>query len=125
MLVQNKAYELTASEIEQRVFFRGRVKEGEPKDELEGFDAWQRIETLAANRHWTYFEVRNTIKHRAHKEAYRLVAEELLAAGEETVLCKAILDNITYEDWTRGERVNLWDMIASSERFLNFGSEEG
>ncbi|KAE8453324.1 hypothetical protein EG329_011391 [Mollisiaceae sp. DMI_Dod_QoI] len=114
VLAQNKAYELTSSEMEQRVFFRGRVKAEDPKDDLEDLNAWERMNWLAKNKSWTYFEARNTVKHRAQKEAYRLVAEEFLALGEEKALCQMILDNIVYEDWKRGQRVNLWDLVACS-----------
>jgi hypothetical protein len=108
VLAQNKAYELTASEIEQRVFARGGTDDRDP---LHSLTAIQRIEYLAASRSWTYFEVRNTIKHRAHKEAYRLVTIDYLGRGIEVELCKIILESITYEDWRRGERRNLWSLF--------------
>jgi hypothetical protein len=108
VLAQNKAYELTASEIEQRVFARGGTDDRDP---LHSLTAIQRIEYLAASQSWTYFEVRNTIKHRAHKEAYRLVTIDYLGRGIEVELCKIILESITYEDWRRGERRNLWSLF--------------
>ncbi|KAF8247317.1 hypothetical protein K440DRAFT_629330 [Wilcoxina mikolae CBS 423.85] len=109
VLAQNKPYELTASEIEQRVFARGGPDDRDP---LHSLTAIQKIEYLAASRSWTYFEVRNTIKHRAHKEAYRLVAMDYIEKGIEVELCRIILESITYEDWRRGERRNLWSLFV-------------
>ncbi|KAF8533210.1 hypothetical protein BDD12DRAFT_762318 [Trichophaea hybrida] len=110
VLAQNKAYELTASEIEQRVFTRGGPDDRDP---LHSLTAIQRIEYLAASRSWTYFEVRNTIKHRAHKEAYRLVTMDYIEKGVDVELCRMILESITYEDWRRGERRNLWSLCVN------------
>jgi hypothetical protein len=113
VLVQNKAYELTASEIEQRFFTRGG-SEGDGRDLLDTMMARQRIEYLATSKSWLYFEVRNTVKHRAHKEAYRMVAMHYLEKGVEADLCRKILENLTYKDWRRGERLNLWSFIAQN-----------
>lgn len=115
VLVQNKSYELPASEIEQRVFTRGGPA-GAEEDVLGRLSARGRAAFLAQSRSWGYFEVRNTIKHRAHKEAYRLVCEELIARvrgddGEERELLGKVMANILYEDWRDGERVNLWDLL--------------
>jgi len=41
-----------------------------------------------------------------------MVALYYLERGVEVELCKKILDNITYEDWQRGERLNLWSLVA-------------
>lgn len=116
VLVQNKSYELPASEIEQRVFTRGGPP-GAEEDVLGRLSARGRAAWLAQSRSWGYFEVRNTIKHRAHKEAYRLVCEELIARagndddGEDRELLGKVMANILYEDWMAGERVNLWDLL--------------
>ncbi|KAE8353320.1 hypothetical protein BDV28DRAFT_133387 [Aspergillus coremiiformis] len=116
-LVQNKAYELTASEIEQRVLTRGGPA-GDLRDELDRLSAFERIQFLASCRRWLYFEVRNTIKHRAHKLAYKKVAERMLAQGDDNsitrddrVLLECILDNIHYKIRDSGEAVNLWQTI--------------
>ncbi len=116
-LVQNKAYELTASEIEQRVFTRGGPA-GDSRDELDGMSAVQRIEFLSSSRSWLYFEIRNTIKHRAHKLACQKVAERMLGqenefsiTGTDRILLKATLENIHYQGWESGSVVNLWAMI--------------
>ncbi|KAG6363945.1 hypothetical protein INS49_009048 [Diaporthe citri] len=116
VLAQNKSYELPASEIEQRVFTRGGPP-GAEEDVLGRLSARGRAAWLAQSRSWGYFEVRNTIKHRAHKEAYRLVCETLIARaggdddGEEKELLGKVMANILYEDWMDGERVNLWDLL--------------
>lgn len=112
VLVQNKSYELPASEIEQRVFTRGGPP-GAEEDVLGRLSARGRAAWLAQSRSWGYFEVRNTVKHRAHKEAYRLVCEELIARddGEGRELLGKVMANIVYEDWRDGERVNLWDLL--------------
>ncbi|KAI8625199.1 hypothetical protein F5Y19DRAFT_275251 [Xylariaceae sp. FL1651] len=113
VLVQNKSYELPASEIEQRVFTRGGPA-GAEEDTLQALTARERAAWLAESRSWGYFEARNTIKHRAHKEAYRLVCEVLMerAVGEwETRLLEKVRANILYEDWERGERLILWDLL--------------
>jgi len=108
VLAQNKAYELPASEIEQRVFTRGGTDDRDP---LFNMTARQRIEFLARSRSWTYFEVRNTVKHRAHKESYRLVAIYFLENGTELELSRKILESVTYEDWEKTERENLWSLL--------------
>lgn len=117
VLVQNKSYELPASEIEQRVFTRGGPV-GAREDVLQALSARERVAWLAKSKSWGYFEVRNTIKHRAHKEAYKIVCDVLIksAANEkETELLKKIRRNLLYEDWAAGERVVLWDLLEVGE----------
>jgi hypothetical protein len=112
VLTQNKSYELTASELEQRVFTRGTVNDMDERDILATMTASQRIKFLATSKSWLYFEVRNTVKHRAQKEAYRLIANHYLQHEIEVQLSRKILDNISYKDWELGGRVNLWNLIA-------------
>lgn len=127
VLAQNKAYELTASEIEQRVMTRGGP-EGDGRDEIDGLDAAARIRFLAGCRRWLYFEVRNTTKHRAHKLAYRIVPERMLAEAEaetggETCeeggseLLGMTLDMLEYIGWDadEGEVPNLWEALAENK----------
>lgn len=118
VLVQNKAYELTASEIEQRVLTRGGPV-GDKKDDLDALTAAERIRFLATCRKWMYFEVRNTIKHRAHKLAYQKVAQRMLdassASGDELILLNRIMDNIRYKGWENGGVPNLWQTIVEME----------
>ncbi|BAE57741.1 unnamed protein product [Aspergillus oryzae RIB40] len=116
-LVQNKAYELTASEIEQRVMTRGGPA-GDSRDVLDDRSPLERIRFLAHCRRWLYFEVRNTTKHRAHKLAYRKVAERMLAQGDDgsitnndRVLLERVVDHIRYEGWESNDVVNLWQAI--------------
>ena len=116
-LVQNKAYELTASEIEQRVMTRGGPV-GDSRDQLDSRSPLERIRFLAHCRRWLYFEVRNTTKHRAHKLAYKKVAERMLAQGDDgsitnddRVLLEHVLDHIRYEGWDSKGVVNLWQTI--------------
>ncbi|KAI3340201.1 hypothetical protein F4824DRAFT_497784 [Ustulina deusta] len=113
VLAQNKNYELPASEIEQRIFTRGGPV-GAQEDVLLRLTARERIAWLAESRSWGYFEARNTIKHRAHKEAYRIVCKVLIEwaveEGEKNLLEK-IKANIQYEDWAAGERLILWDLL--------------
>ncbi|OQE15961.1 hypothetical protein PENFLA_c029G01718 [Penicillium flavigenum] len=120
-LVQNKAYELTASEIEQRVFTRGGPA-GDSRDDLDRLSAFERIKFLAGCRRWLYFEIRNTIKHRAHRLAYQKVAERMLApengvliTSHDRVLLSGILKSIHYQDWENDMGVNLWQMIKDLE----------
>lgn len=127
VLAQNKSYELTASEIEQRVFTRGGPT-GDARDELDGLDAAGRVVRLASSRNWMYFEVRNTIKHRAHKMAYLEVVERMLGKdggfhelGEEDVqLLRATRDNLEYRGWDSKEAgsrvINLWQKLASDQQ---------
>jgi hypothetical protein len=117
-LVQNKNYELVASEIEQRVFTRGGPA-GDARDDLENLSAFERIKFIAGCRRWLYFEMRNTIKHRAHKLAYRKVAEHMLASDNEasttasdSVLLTRILQNINYRGWENDKVVNLWQITS-------------
>ena len=116
VLVQNKAYELTASEIEQRVFTRGGP-EGDGRDVLDHMDTCQRLEALAQSREWMYFEVRNTVKHRAHKAAYRQVAETYRGqrswlSPDDAKLLSAIFSALDYEDWKDLGPPNLWASVA-------------
>jgi hypothetical protein len=118
-LVQNKNYELVASEIEQRVFTRGGPA-GESRDELDRLSPFERITFLAGCRRWLYFEMRNTIKHRAHKLAYQKVAERMLAAEDgvkitasDCVLLAGVIENIRYQGWEKDEVVNLWQMVSN------------
>ncbi|KAE8373374.1 hypothetical protein BDV26DRAFT_69205 [Aspergillus bertholletiae] len=116
-LMQNKAYELTASEIEQRVMTRGGPV-GDSRDELDSRSPFERIKFLAHCQRWLYFEVRNTLKHRAHKLAYIKVAERMLAqsdndsiTNDDRVLLKQVLDHSRYEGWERNGVVNLWQTV--------------
>ena len=102
-------------EIEQLLFTRGGPV-GDQRDNFDGMTAQQRIAHLASNRHWTFFEVRNTIKHRAHKLAYLKVALHFIEVGTDADLSRKIADNITYEDWGRGQRLNLWRVVLESEQ---------
>jgi len=121
VLAQNKAYELPAAEIEQRIFTRGGPV-GDARDILEKMNAVQRIEFLATtSQSWLYFEVRQTIKHRAQKSGYRKVAERWLQnlkenkeSQRERELVRKILENITYEDWYAGRRLDLWQVVSES-----------
>ena len=102
--------------MEQRVFTRGGPA-GDTRDELDALTPIQRIEALARSKRWMYFEVRNTLKHRAQAKAYYLVAERLAdKGGDDEELCRKIMENLTYGDWTKGKRESLWDVVAKKER---------
>lgn len=121
VLAQNKAYELCASEIEQRVFTRGGP-EGDERDLLDKLSTGQRLEAIASSRAWMYFEVRNTIKHRAHKAAYRRVAETFLEQShshspDDMKLSHAIIDTLDYKNWDSGGPPNLWALVAQLNCF--------
>ncbi|KAI0975070.1 hypothetical protein F4678DRAFT_457334 [Xylaria arbuscula] len=113
VLIQNKSYELPASEIEQRIFTRGGPV-GAKEDALLGLTARERAARLAESASWGYFEVRNTIKHRAHKEAYSMVCEVLMKRatdeGDKNLLSQ-IRENLDYKDWAAGQRLILWDLV--------------
>jgi sarcosine oxidase delta subunit len=120
-LVQNKAYELTASEIEQRVFTSGGPA-GDSRHELDRLSAFERIKFISGCRRWLYFERRNTIKHRAHRLAYQKVAERMLASengvsitSNDRVLLSGILKSIPYQDCESNGNVNLRQMIKDLE----------
>ncbi|KAL3421604.1 hypothetical protein PVAG01_05760 [Phlyctema vagabunda] len=117
VLVQNKAYELVASDMEQRAMTRGGPA-GDARDELDSLTSNDRVLFLANCRRWMYFEVRNTTKHRAHKLAYKTVAEDMLAdcerditAAREASLLRDILDNIHYKGWENKKTSNLWQVV--------------
>jgi hypothetical protein len=120
VFAQNKAYELTASEMEQRVFTLGGPK-GDGRDALNAIIAVERIDYLAESDGWLYFEPKNTIKHRAQKEAYRLLVLRFLKSGEETDLLREVLESVTYEDWRKGRRSDLWAVVRelANERGTN------
>ena len=130
VLAQNKAYELTASELEQRVFTRGGAA-GDSRDVLDNMTAVERIEFLAENKSWLYFEVRNTIKHRAHKAALGIAARWWVGVldsegrgGEDEDdegramlgLVRRVVESVEYEDWEGKRRVDLWGIIAGMSR---------
>ncbi|KAK8083666.1 hypothetical protein PG996_002447 [Apiospora saccharicola] len=116
ILAQNKAYELTASEIEQRVMTRGGPA-GDERDALDAMCSADKIQYLAASRSWMYFEVRNTIKHRAQKLAYQKVAQRMLSRPEgemgtvDRELVQLIINSNEYVGWERGQVPNLWDVL--------------
>lgn len=121
VLVQNKAYELTASEMEQRVFTRGGPT-GDERDMLDKMDTGQRLEALAESQSWMYFEVRNTIKHRAHKAAYRRVAEAYREqpswhSPDDAKLLSAIFSALDYENVNGLGPPNLWALVAELRCF--------
>lgn len=123
VLVQNKAYELPASEMEQRIFTRGGPA-GDERDQLDKLTTGERLEAIASNRTWMYFEVRNTIKHRAHKAAYRRVAatyqeqSDSLSAHDAKLLA-AIVEALDYKDWETDGPSNLWALIAELGCYSN------
>ncbi|KAK8140326.1 hypothetical protein PG984_000392 [Apiospora sp. TS-2023a] len=116
VLAQNKFYELTASEIEQRVMTRGGPA-GDERDTLDAMSSADRIRHLAASRGWMYFEVRNTIKHRAQKLAYQKVAQHMLSRPEgemgavDRELVPLIINSNEYIGWERGQVPNLWEVL--------------
>ena len=121
VLLQNKSYELTASDIEQRVFTRGGP-EGDERDKLDDLDLAQRISTLAESKEWMYFEVRNTVKHRAHKTAYRIVAEQyqeesLENSTEDRKLLEAVFATLDYQGWQDLGPPNLWKLVGELHCF--------
>ena len=115
VLMQNKAYELPASEIEQHVFTRGGESQ---RDDLSKMPTSQRIRTIAELHRRTHHERRNILKHRAHKAAYQRIARRLLADRPSPPirrLLSATLHHANYEDWMCGARLNLFDAVASGE----------
>lgn len=69
-----------------------------------------------------YFKVRNTIRHRAHKAAYRRVAEicqeqSHLHSSDDAKLLSAIVDALDYENWESGGPPKLWVSVAELDCF--------
>ncbi|KAK8055461.1 hypothetical protein PG993_000688 [Apiospora rasikravindrae] len=120
VLAQNKAYELTASEMEQRVMTRGGPAL-DARDKLDAMSSAERIRHLAASRSWMYFEARNTIKHRAQKLAYGKVARHMLARSEEELdgadrqLVQLVINANEYMGWEWGQVPNLWEILLGIE----------
>lgn len=116
VLVQNKFCELTASEVEQKVMTRGGPA-GDKRDELDALSSADRIRHLVASRTWMYFEVRNTVKHRAHKLAYEKVTRRMLAKSDEELslrdreLLKVTMKSMSYEGWESDQVPNLWQVL--------------
>lgn len=112
-LVQNKAYELPASEMETRLFTRGG---DDGHDPLKDLIASEIIEYLANCNDWLYFEKRNTLRHRAHKEAYKKVAYYLIQKSTnhyEINFLNRIIENIDYKDFYHKRRKNLWQELLN------------
>jgi len=114
VLSQNKAYELPASEVEQQLFTRSGVDE---LDRLGGLSVPETVKQIARTaREWRYYERRNVLKHRAQKAAYEMYAKMLLAeghlSGDERRLTGVTLDHISYRDFWRGERANLFGAVG-------------
>ena len=76
VLIQNKCYELPASEMEEQLFIRGR--ESHEKDPLTNLSTWSFFKKVK-NSGLFYFEIRNFVRHRAIRNAY-----SLYAAGSES-----------------------------------------
>ena len=110
-LTQNKSYELPAAEIEQKIFTRGGSGDEDP---LKMLNPSERIEFLADCNKALYYEKRNTLRHRAHKEAYKIVANSLLPSDKTFV--KKIINNIDYKDFYQNSRVDLWQEIIKHQR---------
>ncbi|KFX04005.1 hypothetical protein KP22_14215 [Pectobacterium betavasculorum] len=66
ILVINKLYESSASEVERFVLIRN-----DGSIDLSLFTPAERLIDLEANSQWLYAEARNTLRHRGHCEAYR------------------------------------------------------
>jgi hypothetical protein len=116
-LVQNKFYELPASEVEQKFMTRGG---DDSRDPLKNIGAVERIRLLSnAGTEWFYFERRNTLRHRAHLETYLRVARMLLsgATNERDIrLLDLIIRSIEYRNYTTGgEQPNLWEAVYAAE----------
>lgn len=115
VLTQNKSYELPASEMEKYVFVRGGPGNA---DMLDSIPASDRINVIARlPYHTIYYERRNTLKHRAHKQAYMLFAENLQSldslSKEEKTFVQTIIDNLYYQDFYHGSRKNLFESTAA------------
>lgn len=115
VLAQHKTYELPASEMEQHLFTRGGA---DHPDVLAVLSPAERVEYIAdLTRARTYHEARNTLKHRAHKEAYRRAVIELMkrstAGSADSVLLEITNDYLAYADYARGHRLNLYDVLLS------------
>ena len=107
--------------MEQKFFTRGGPA-GDNRDELEELDPLERVEALSYPRvqnSWLYFEVRNTLKHRAQSLAYGLVARELIRRGEDKEICDMILASLSFEDAHNGRRMNLWNVVSRKEWYAD------
>lgn len=114
-LVQNKSYELPASEIEQKIFTRCG---DDGHDPLKNLRPSERIKFLANLDSWLYFEARNTLRHRAHQEAYKIIAYTFIKKASsqgERILLSNIIENINYKDFYRKRRINLWQVILKMQ----------
>ncbi len=122
VLAQNKAYELPASEAEQVLFVRGGRDE---RDQLAGLSASDRLRVVAGLARRTYHERRNTLKHRAHAEAYVRAASLLLRdtdlAAPERELANAVVRSLRFLDFWDGDRRNLIDDAATLLQASNTG----
>lgn len=114
VLAQNKRYEHPASEIEQLLFVRSGT---DGNDAFEEYSASDRLLVFASLSRRTFHEARNTLKHRAHRLAYRVVASRLLRSGtlgaEDRRLACMTLDHLDYVDVMRGEQWNLFDEASA------------
>jgi hypothetical protein len=111
-LVQNKFYELPASEVEQKVLTRGG---NDDRDPLAKMTTLERIHFIAGlGSQWLYFEKRNTLRHRAHLDCYRRVAQRLLDEAQEPSdkeFLQLIVDKAHYRPYIARQDRNLWSVV--------------
>ena len=103
-------------EMEPRIFVC-EGSESDRRDRRDILNTGQRLESIANNQAWMYFEMYSTIKPCAHKLAYRRVAETYQEQSnkltvDEVKLLTAIVEALDYKDWENGGQPNLWTLIA-------------
>jgi uracil phosphoribosyltransferase len=112
ILSQNKAYEHTASEFEEHIFARGGRNTS--LDPLDGASTYQRLQKIGEGKLF-YYERRNFLRHRAHKDSYRLYAELLQShrlLSDDQFILRRVLNHLNFFDVTEGqERINLFDDV--------------
>ena len=89
-------------------------------DVLDPLSASRRIECIAGlTDARVYHEARNVLKHRAQKAAYRravaALRDEAGWTARDRLLLATTKDHLTYEDYLRGRRANLYEVLLASE----------
>ena len=117
MLVQNKFYELPASEIERTMFTRGGVagRGDRRSDELTDIPPLERLYRIAeATRSWLHFERRNTLKHRAHFFAYQLYYSRFGHSLKISARLREDLECLLR--WEMVSEINVWAALGNEQR---------
>lgn len=124
VLVQNKRYEGKAADVEKELYVRGTpdsMWQNPERDPLFGMTHSERIRFIASNPDPLYFEEREVGRNRGMELAYEMYAQYLLSQPLPQAhrrLLEATLEFLHLEDITRGEEINLYNLVEETIQII-------